>query len=70
MSKNTIESNLIQLRDLMSKMMRESSERDVVMQLDTYRIAIKECLKVMTKKQLNTDTLTSSEFEDKLNRGL
>ncbi len=66
---NTIQSRLIELNKSLSQMMRNTSERKIVEQLHTYQLAIKKTLSLMTKKQLEATSETSSEYEDRLERG-
>jgi hypothetical protein len=50
-------------------MMRNTSERKIVDELTTYRIAVQNTLKVLTKKQKQTRSLSASEYEDELEKG-
>jgi hypothetical protein len=50
-------------------MMRNTSERQIVDELTTYRIAIKTTLNILTKKQKQTRSLSASEYEDELEKG-
>jgi len=69
MSNNTLEHRLISLQQALSQMMRNTSERQVVEDLTTYRLAIQTTLKVLTKKQKQTRSLSASEYEDELEKG-
>ena len=69
MSNNTLEHRLISLQQALSQMMRNTSERQIVEDLTTYRLAIQTTLKVLTKKQKQTRSLSSSEYEDELEKG-
>tara|TARA_B100000579_G_scaffold91512_1_gene72265 strand:- start:155 stop:370 length:216 start_codon:yes stop_codon:yes gene_type:complete len=69
MSNNTLENRLISLNQALSQMMRNSSERQIIDELTTYRIAIQTTLKVLNKKQKQTISLSASEYEDELERG-
>ena len=69
MSNNTIEHRLINLQQALSQMMRNTSERQIVDELTTYRIAIKTSLNILTKKQKQTRSLSASEYEDELEKG-
>ena len=69
MSNNTLEHRLISLQQALSQMMRNTSERQIVEDLTTYRLAIQTTLKVLTKKQKQTRSLSASEYEDELERG-
>jgi len=60
---------LTELNRALSQMMRNTSERNIVEKLHTYQLAIKKTLKIMTKKQLNTISESSNEYEDRLERG-
>ena len=66
---NTLQGRLTELNRSLSQMMRNTSERKVVEQLHTYQLAIQKTLSVMTKKQLQTVSETSNEYEDRLERG-
>ena len=69
MSNNTLEHRLISLQQALSQMMRNTSERQIVEDLTTYRLAIHTTLKVLTKKQKQTRSLSASEYEDELEKG-
>ena len=69
MSNNTLEHRLISLNQALSQMMRNTSERQIVDELTTYRIAVQNTLKVLTKKQKQTRSLSASEYEDELEKG-
>ena len=69
MSNNTLEHRLISLHQALSQMMRNTSERKIVDELTTYRLAIQTTLKVLTKKQKQTRSLSASEYEDELEKG-
>ena len=69
MSNNTLEHRLISLHQALSQMMRNTSERQIVDDLTTYRLAIQTTLKVLTKKQKQTRSLSASEYEDELEKG-
>ena len=66
---NTLLGRLTELNRALSQMMRNTSERNIVEKLHTYQLAIKKTLKIMTKKQLNTISESSNEYEDRLERG-
>ena len=66
---NTLQGRLTELNRSLSQMMRNTSERNIVEQLHTYQLAIQKTLNVMTKKQLQTVSETSNEYEDRLERG-
>ena len=51
MSENTLENRLQSLNQALSQMMRNTSEREIIDQLTTYKIAIQNTLKILTKKQ-------------------
>ncbi|MEK9885589.1 MAG: hypothetical protein VW452_01670 [Pelagibacteraceae bacterium] len=70
MAQNTLEHRLMALQQALSQMMRNSSEKDIVEQLATYRIAIQTTLKLLNKKQKNTICKSESELEDELERGI
>tara|TARA_B110000238_G_C15728922_1_gene270006 strand:- start:267 stop:506 length:240 start_codon:yes stop_codon:yes gene_type:complete len=65
----TLQGRLTELNRSLSQMMRNTSERNIVEQLHTYQLAIQKTLSVMTKKQLQTVSETSNEYEDRLERG-
>ena len=69
MSNNTIEQRLISLQQALSQMMRNTSERQIMDELTTYRIAIQTTLKILAKKQKQTPSLSASEYEDELEKG-
>ena len=66
---NTLEGRLIELNRALSQMMRNTSERNIVEQLHTYQLAVRKTLSIMTKKQLQTLSESSNEYEDRLERG-
>ena len=70
MAQNTLEYRLMALQQALSQMMRNSSEKDIVEQLATYRIAIQTTLKLLNKKQKNIICKSASELEDELERGM
>ena len=63
MSNITIEQRLISLQQALSQMMRNTSERQIMDELTTYRIAIQTTLKILTKKQKQTPSLSASEYD-------
>lgn len=69
MSENTLENRLISLKQALSQMMRNTSERDIIDQLTTYRIAVQNTLKILTKKQKQSISLSAREYEDELEKG-
>ena len=69
MSNNTLESRLMSLHQALSQMMRNTSEKQIMDELTTYRIAIPTILKIMNKKQKQTISLSASEYEDELEKG-
>ena len=69
MENNTLEARLISLNQALSQMMRNTSERQIIDELTTYRIAIQNTLKILTKKQRQTRSLSASEYEDELEKG-
>lgn len=69
MSENTLENRLISLNQALSQMMRNSSEREIIDQLTTYKIAIQNTLKILTKKQKQSISLSAQEYEDELEKG-
>ena len=69
MSENTLENRLISLNQALSQMMRNSSEREIIDQLTTYKIAIQNTLKILTKKQKQLISLSAREYEDELEKG-
>ena len=66
---NTLLGRLTELNRALSQMMRNTSERNRVEKLHPYQLAIKKTIEVMTKKQLNTVSESSNEYEDRLERG-
>lgn len=66
---STLQGRLTELNRALSQMMRNTSERNIVEQLHTYQLAIKKTLSVMNKKQLQTTSESSNEYEDRLERG-
>ena len=66
---NTLQGRLTELNRSLSQMMRNTSERKIVEQLHTYQLAIQKTLSILTKKQLQPISETSSEYEDRLERG-
>ena len=69
MSNNTIEDRLQSLHRALSQMMRNTSEREVIDELTTYRIAIQKTLSILSKKQKQTHSMSASEYEDELEKG-
>ena len=69
MSENTLENRLISLNHALSQMMRSTSERDIIDQLTTYKIAVQNTLKILTKKQKQSISLSAREYEDELEKG-
>lgn len=69
MSEKTLENRLISLNQALSQMMRNTSERDIIDQLTTYRIAVQNTLKILTKKQKQSISLSAREYEDELEKG-
>ena len=69
MSKNTIEQILISLQQTLSQIMHKTNKRHIMDELTTYRIAIQTTLKILTKKQKLTRSLSASEYEDELEKG-
>lgn len=69
MTENTLENRLISLNQALSQMMRNTSERDIIDQLTTYRIAVQNTLKILTKKQKQSISLSAREYEDELEKG-
>ena len=69
MSENTLENRLISLNQALSQMMRNTSDRDIIDQLTTYRIAVQNTLKILTKKQKQSISLSAREYEDELEKG-
>ena len=66
---NTLLGRLTELNRSLSQMMRNTGERNIVEKLHTYQLAIKKTLSIMTKKQLQTVSESSNEYEDRLERG-
>ena len=66
---STLLGRLTELNRSLSQMMRNTSERNIVEKLHTYQLAIKKTLSIMTKKQLQTISESSNEYEDRLERG-
>ena len=66
---STLLGRLTELNRSLSQMMRNTSERQIVDELTTYRIAIKTTLNILTKKQKQTRSLSASEYEDELEKG-
>jgi hypothetical protein len=50
-------------------MMRNTSEREIIDQLTTYKIAIQNTLKILTKKQKQSISMSAREYEDELEKG-
>ena len=69
MENNTLEARLISLNQALSQMMRNTSERQIIDELTTYRIAIQNTLKILNKKQKKIISLSASEYEDELEKG-
>ena len=69
MSENTLENRLISLNHALSQMMRNTSERDIIDQLTTYKIAVQNTLKILSKKQKQSISLSAREYEDELEKG-
>ena len=69
MSENTLENRLISLNHALSQMMRNTSERDIIDQLTTYKIAVQNTLKILTQKQKQSISLSAREYEDELEKG-
>ena len=69
MSNNKIEQRLISLQQALSQMMRNTSEREIIDQLTTYKIAIQNTLKLLTKKQKQSLSISAREYEDELEKG-
>jgi len=69
MSENSLENRLKNLNQTLSKMMRNTSEREIIEQLTTYKIAIQNTLKILTKKQKQSISLSAREYEDELEKG-
>ena len=69
MSRNTLENRLLSLNQALSQMMRNTSEREIIDQLTTYKIAIQNTLKILTKKQKQFISISAREYEDELEKG-
>ena len=69
MSENTLENRLQSLNQALSQMMRNTSEREIIDQLTTYKIAIQNTLKILTKKQKQSISMSAREYEDELEQG-
>ena len=69
MSENTLENRLQSLNQALSQMMRNTSEREIIDQLTTYKIAIQNTLKILTKKQKQAISMSAREYEDELEKG-
>jgi len=69
MSENTLENRLQSLNQALSQMMRNTSEREIIDQLTTYKIAIQNTLKILTKKQKQFISISAREYEDELEKG-
>ena len=69
MSENTLENRLQSLNQALSQMMRNTSEREIIDQLTTYKIAIQNTLKILTKKQKQSISMNAREYEDELEKG-
>ena len=69
MSENTLENRLKSLNQALSQMMRNTSEREIIDQLTTYKIAIQNTLKLLTKKQKQSLSISAREYEDELEKG-
>ena len=69
MSRNTLENRLLSLNQALSQMMRNTSEREIIDQLTTYKIAIQNTLKILTKKQKQIISISAREYEDELEKG-
>ena len=69
MSENTLENRLQSLNQALSQMMRNTSEREIIDQLTTYKIAIQNTLKILTKKQKQIISISAREYEDELEKG-
>ncbi len=68
MSNTTLETRLIDLQQALSKMMRNTSEKKIIDELVTYRIAIQTTLKILNKKQKQTISLSAMEYEYELEK--
>ena len=69
MSENTLENRLQSLNQALSQMMRNTSEREIIDQLTTYKIAIQNTLKILAKKQKQSISMSAREYEDELEKG-
>ena len=69
MSENTLENRLQSLNQALSQMMRNTSEREIIDQLTTYKITIQNTLKILTKKQKQSISMSAREYEDELEKG-
>ena len=69
MSENTLENRLQSLNQALSQMMRNTSEREIIDQLTTYKIAIQNTLNLLTKKQKQSLSISAREYEDELEKG-
>ena len=69
MSENTLENRLQSLNQALSQMMRNTSEREIIDQLTTCKIAIQNTLKILTKKQKQSISMSAREYEDELEKG-
>ena len=69
MSENTLENRLQSLNQALSQMMRNTSEREIIDQLTTYKIAIQNTLKLLTKKQKQSLSISAREYEAELEKG-
>ena len=69
MSENTLENRLQSLNQALSQMMRNTSEREIIDHLTTYKIAIQNTLKILTKKQKQSISMSAREYEDELEKG-
>ena len=61
--------NYESLNQALSQMMRNTSEREIIDQLTTYKIAIQNTLKILTKKQKQSISMSAREYEDELEKG-
>ena len=69
MSENTLENRLHSLNQTLSQMMRNTSEREIIDQLTTYKIAIQNTVKILAKKQKQSISMSAREYEDDLEKG-
>ncbi len=69
MSENTLENRLQSLNQALSQRMRNTSEREIIDQLTTYKIAIQNTLKILSKKQKQSISMSAREYEDELEKG-